>query len=114
MRVTLATNDEPASPVLPLKSDRLSQPPEIYSLGLFFMDSKELKNYHEAQQSKDFPEWQLAMDSEINSIHANHTWDLIEPPKNRRTLSSCWVFSLKQTTDSVSPKEKAKIVTKEF
>ena len=72
--------DEPASPVLPHRSDRLSQPSERYSPVLFFTDSGEPTNFNEAQQSEDFPDWQLAMESEINFIHANGTWDLVELP----------------------------------
>ena len=83
-----ATKDEPASPVLPRRCDRLIQPPERYSPRLFFTDSSEPTNYDEATQSKDFLDWQLAMESEMNSIHANHTWNLVELPKNRKAL--CW------------------------
>ena len=50
----------------------------------------------------------------MNSIHANGTWDLVELPKNRKALPCRWVFRLKRTIDSPSPKYKARIVAKGF
>ena len=40
--------DDQVSPVVSRKSKRLSQPPERYSLGLFFMDTDEPTPYEEA------------------------------------------------------------------
>ena len=54
------------------------------------------------------------MESEMNSIHTNRTWDLVDLPKNRKALPCRCVYHLKQTTDSTSPKYKAQIVTKGF
>ena len=54
------------------------------------------------------------MESEMNSIHANGRWDLVELPKNRKALPCRWVYRLKQTTDSPRPKYKARIVAKGF
>ena len=109
-----ATHDEPASPILQHRLHRLSQPPERYSSELFFTDSSEPTNYHEAQQSEDFPDWQLAIQLEMNSNHANGTWDLVDIPKNRKALLCPWVYRLKHTIDSTSPKYKARIVAKGF
>ena len=48
------------------------------------------------------------MESEMHSIQANKTWDLVELPKNRRALR------LKETSDSTNPKYKARLVAKGF
>ena len=87
---TPATNEKPASLVLPRKSDKLSQPSERYSPGLFYTDSGERTSFNEAQQSEDFLDWQRAMESDMNSIHANGTWDLVELPKNCKALPWRW------------------------
>ena len=86
---------EPASPVLPRRSERLTQPPERYSPGLFFTDSGEPTTYKEAINATDVAEWQLAMESEMRSIRENDTWDLVKLPKNLRALPCRWVFRLK-------------------
>jgi ATP-binding cassette subfamily B (MDR/TAP) protein 1 len=54
------------------------------------------------------------MESEMNSIRANETWDLVELPRNRKALPYKWVFQLKQVSDSSGPKYKARIVVKGF
>jgi hypothetical protein len=54
------------------------------------------------------------MESEMNSIRANGTWDLVESPWNRKALPCKWVFQLKQVSDSSDPKYKARIVAKGF
>ena len=54
------------------------------------------------------------MESKMNSIRENHTWDLVELPENRRALPCRWVFRLKQTTVSSSQNYKSCIVAKGF
>ena len=74
------------SPVIPRRSERLSQPPERYSPGIFFTDAGEPTSYEEASAAADSATWHLAMESEMHSIRANKTWDLVDLPKNRRAL----------------------------
>ena len=54
------------------------------------------------------------MESEMSSIRANKTWDLVELPKNRRALPFKWVYRLKETSDLTNPKYKARLVVMEF
>ena len=102
------------SPVIPRQSERLSQPPERYSPGIFFTDAGEPTSYEEASTSPYSATWHLAMESEMHSIRANKTWDLVELPKNRRVLLCKWVYRLKETSDSTNPKYKARLVAKGF
>jgi hypothetical protein len=54
------------------------------------------------------------MESELNSIQANETWDLVELPWNRKALPCKWIYRLKQVFAFDSPKYKARIVAKGF
>ena len=54
------------------------------------------------------------MESEMHSIRANKTWDLVDLPKNRRALPCKWVYRLKETSDSTTPKYKTRLVAKAF
>ena len=83
--------------VIPRRSKRLSQPPERCSSGIFFTNAGELMSYEEASAYTDSATWHLAMESEMHSIYANKTWDLVELPKNRRGLPCKWVYRLKET-----------------
>jgi hypothetical protein len=114
LNVRSTTAPEPASPVVPRRSERLSQPPERFSPGLFLTDAGEPTKYRETIQATDAASWRLAMESEMNSIHANGTWDLVELPENWKALPCKWVFRLKQVSDSSDPKYQARIVAKGF
>jgi hypothetical protein len=80
VRSTIAL--EPASLVAPRRSERLLQPPERYSPGLFFTDAGEPTTYREAMKATNAASSRLAMESEMNSIRANETWDLVELLRN--------------------------------
>ena len=102
------------SPVIPWRFKRQSHPPERYSPGIFFTDTNEPRSYEEASASADSATWHLAMESEMNSIRQNKTWDLVELPKNRCALPCKWVYRLKETSDLTTPKFKARLVAKGF
>jgi hypothetical protein len=90
VRSTIAL--EPASPIVPHRSEQLSQPPKRYSPGLFFTDAGEPTTYREAMEATDATSWQLAMESKMNSIRANKTWDLVDLPQNWKALPCKWVY----------------------
>ena len=54
------------------------------------------------------------MESEMNSIGENQTWDLVELSNNWCALPCRWFFWFKQTSKISSPKYKDKIVAKGF
>ena len=38
--------------------------------------------------------WKAAMDDEFNSLLGRETWQVVDRPKNRKFVSSRWVFDL--------------------
>ena len=70
--------------------------------------------YEEASESAYSATWHLPMESEMHSIWANKTWDLVELPNNQRAIPSKWVYRLKQTSESTNPKYKARLVANGF
>lgn len=61
--------------------------------------------YH---QASNFPEWQQAMQRELDALEANDTWDLQPLPKGKRAIGSKWVFKVKYNPDgSVETQSKA-------
>jgi hypothetical protein len=56
----------------------------------------EPKTLHQAKNDTSWLEWERAMLEEVNSLHQNKTWELVDPPKDRRILSGKWVFKLKR------------------
>jgi hypothetical protein len=56
----------------------------------------EPKTLHQAKNDTSWLEWERAMLEEVRSLHQNKTWELVDPPKDRRILSGKWVFKLKR------------------
>ena len=81
---------------------------------LFFINLGELMTYEEVLASADSINWWLAMELEMNSIKENRIWDPVELSTNRHALPCKWVFQLKETFDSASPKYKSRLVAKGF
>ena len=56
----------------------------------------EPKTLNQAKNDASWMEWERAKLEEVNSLHQNQTWELVDPPKDRRVLSGKWVFKLKR------------------
>ena len=51
--------------------------------------------YAEALKSKDVDEWQKVCQYEIDTLHKNDTWELVDLPAGHKAIKSKWVFKLK-------------------
>jgi hypothetical protein len=56
----------------------------------------EPRTLYQAKNDTSWLEWERAMLEEVNSLNQNKTWELVDPPKDRRILSGKWVFKLKR------------------
>ena len=54
------------------------------------------------------------MQDEMNSLHENHTYELMELPEGKKALRNKWVYKLKTREDASTPRYKALIVVKGF
>jgi transposase InsO family protein len=70
--------------------------------------------YQEAMKSKDAEEWKQAIQEELQSIEHCGTWELVELPKGRNTVSSKWVFKTKTNEDGNIERRKARLVARGF
>lgn len=46
----------------------------------------------EAQKRNDWPDWELAMDAEINQLKALGTWVKEKLPMDRKAIDCKWVY----------------------
>ena len=53
------------------------------------------------------------MQEEMNSLHKNKTYELVELPKGKKALRNKWVFKLKKNSEKLV-KYKARLVVKGF
>jgi len=70
---------------------------------------EEPANYKEAAGDS---EWIAAMESEIQSIRKNGTWELATLPPGHKPIGLKWVFKLKRNSEGEVVKHKARLVAK--
>ena len=110
--------DEPKSKSTALRtSEQVRRPKEFYQPSLDYvnyMDTRKPSSYEEAIAALDVDKWLEAMKSEMDSIHQNQTWELVELPAGRKPLPCKWVFRYKYVADLEKPKYKSRLVMKGF
>ncbi|KAL5724118.1 hypothetical protein ACHQM5_007419 [Ranunculus cassubicifolius] len=60
------------------------------------------------------PNWQQAMDSEMQSIERNNTWQLVDLPKGHKSIGVKWIYKTKLNPDGEVNKYKARLVAKGY
>ncbi|KAK3040689.1 hypothetical protein RJ639_028385 [Escallonia herrerae] len=74
----------------------------------------EPRTYSEAMSSPEAPHWKEAVNSEIESIMQNHTWELVDLPPRNKPLGCKLIFKRKMKADGVIEKYKARLVVKGY
>lgn len=74
-----------------------------------YVDANVPNTFEEAMNSNNQKQWQMAMDSEINSLNKNNTWQIVEKPKDKKVIDVKWVFKKKNNNEY-----KARLVVRGF
>jgi hypothetical protein len=75
---------------------------------------EEPKLVREAVDSIEGKVWKDTMIKEMESLHKNEKWDLLELPKGRKLINNKWVFKKKLNTTGQVEKFKSQLVTKGY
>lgn len=67
-----------------------------YALVANFLQEMEPNSYKEAMESEETCKWYLAMEQEMLSLRKNHTWELVEKPRDKRVVTCRWSFKKKE------------------
>ena len=51
---------------------------------------------------------------DMQSLHENNTYELVELPKRRRALKNKWVYQIKTEGSKSKPRYKARLIVKGF
>ena len=105
-------NDESEEALRRSKRSRTSK-----SFGLDFLTyllENEPQSFNEAMSTPEAPMWKEVVNSEIESILQNHTWELVDLPLGSKPLGCKWVFKRKMKTDGSIDKYKARLVAKGY
>ena len=71
--------------------------------------------YKEVVHYSESVEWNKAMEEEMNSLHENETWKLVELPKEKRAIGCKWVYAKKEDSSGKdSVRFKARLVAKGY
>jgi hypothetical protein len=78
------------------------------------LDNDEPMTYTKATMGPDFEKWLGAMESEMESMHDNQVWNLVDPIDDVRHIRCKWVFKKKMVMDGNVHIYKARLVVKGF
>lgn len=77
------------------------------------VDTNEPSTYKEAVSCTESTQWLVAMGDEMESLHKNKTWDLVQRPPERKIITCKWVFKKKEgMTPAEGIKYKARLVAR--
>ena len=62
------------------------------------------------QEALNDPKWKEAVMEEIKAHIGNHTWDIVEYPKDKKIVGCKWVFIVKYRSDESIDRYKARLV----
>jgi len=68
----------------------------------------------EALKGPNAEEWFQAADDEYNSLKRNNTWSLVDLPKDKKVISTKWVFKVKYGANGEVERYKARLVAQGF
>ncbi|RVW73229.1 Retrovirus-related Pol polyprotein from transposon TNT 1-94 [Vitis vinifera] len=81
---------------------------------LTYLLENDPQTFKEAMSSPKASYWKEAINSEIESILQNHTWELVDLPPGTKTLGCKWIFKKKMKADGSIDKYKARLVAKGY
>lgn len=74
----------------------------------------EPKTYNQAISGNDRTNWMSAMKDEINSLHENGTWELIDLPRDVKPIGCKWLYKIKTDENGNTVRYKARLVAQGY
>ena len=114
--VYLEYSDEPSETIEPSvpavrQSERERRQTGFYGFRCNLSDVKEPKSVSDALTNQ---EWVDAMKAEIDFLHDNSVWELVQLPEGRKPVGSKWVFKVKTNADGSIERCKACLVAQGY
>lgn len=88
---------------------------DMVAYALPVVDDDIPSTYREAMRNSESVEWKDAMSEEMQSLHKNQTWELVQLPKGKKAIGCKWVYTKKEgSTGTDSVRFKARLVAKGY
>lgn len=71
-------------------------------------------SFDEAVNGRESRQWKLAIEDQLRSLEANHTWEVVDKPKHANVISNKWVFKVKTLPNGQIDKYKARLCARGF
>jgi len=89
-------------------------PSTSYSNFALSITDDDPRTVKEAVDLEDGKLWKEAMVDEMESLHKNEAWDLVELPAGRKPIGSKWVFKKKTNAEGKVERYKSRLVEKGY
>jgi len=66
------------------------------------------------QEALKGPKWKEAIMEEMKALIGNHTWDIVESPKDKKIVGCKWVFTIKYKSYGSIDRYKARLVAQGY
>ena len=88
--------------------------PAVYTAFSEMNAYKDPKSLKEAMCSPEWPKWEKAIQTELETLRKMGTWELCDPPEGCKPITNKWVFIKKYDKDGNLQKFKARLVAQGF
>ena len=85
---------------------------EVREQAFAAVPNDECRSLREVKESDEWPEWERAIQAELNQLQRMGTWKLIEKPPDVEPIGNKFVFAKKRDKDRTLIKHKAQLVAK--
>lgn len=98
-----------------LRTGQRGRPRKQYNV-LSYLDSSDdietPKSVAEALSSQYVRNWQDSMQTEMDALRKNETWEMVDLPPKQKAIASKWVFRIKRNKDGEIERFKSRLVAK--
>jgi len=114
LRISRVTSSAHTSPPALRRSTRVKSLPSHLQDFHFFHALATLHEPHSYREASTNPLWQDAIKEELDALHKNHTWDLVDLPRGKSVVGCKWVYKIKTCSDGTVDRYKARFVARGF
>ena len=69
---------------------------------------------HSFREASTNPLWLTVMKEELNALHKNNTWDMVDLPLGKSVVGCKWVYKIKTCSNGTIDRYKARLVARGF